>query len=216
MKKRERMKPKCTKSLFKGKRSHDQDCGQRAQRQNVSRDKYEKEKKIFLDSLVKSDEQRQAMKRSTVMQQYSGEWLEERRKLLTSSNFGTVCKHKPHTGCENLVKQMLYGKCLQTQQMIFGQTNERTAIRELERKENIVLQCCGLVTDKNMPYLGSSPDGLIENNGVVEVKCPWSAAEMTPEEALTAGKITVLKQTKNGIIINKTRSWFYQIQIHYK
>lgn len=82
----------------------------------------------------------------------------------------------------------------------------------MKKKESLIVHRCGLFIDKIIPYLGSSPDGLIGDDGIVEVKCPYSAAEMTPEEAITAGKIKVLKQTKDGIIINKSHNYFYQIQ----
>nr|CAD7205099.1 unnamed protein product [Timema douglasi] len=45
---------------------------------------------------------------------------------------------------------------------------------------------------RDIPYLGASPDGLIGEDGIVEVKCPFSAAEITPEEVVLAGKIKVL------------------------
>ena len=43
---------------------------------------------------------------------------------------------------------------------------------------------CGLFIDKEKPYLCTTPDGLIDDDGIVEVKCPYSAREMSPEEGI--------------------------------
>jgi len=32
--------------------------------------------------------------------------------------------------------------------------------------------------------LAAGPDGLIDNDGIVEIKCPASIKDMTPEEAI--------------------------------
>lgn len=63
--------------------------------------------------------------------------------------------------------------------------------------------------------MGASPDGLIENNGIVEVKCPSSAEKMTPHEAACKGKAPYLKYDKKQsqiIGINKKHVYYYQVQ----
>lgn len=57
---------------------------------------------------------------------------------------------------------------------------------DVERKLNIRVNRCGLFIDAQKPFLGASPDGLIENNGIVEIKCPFGARFLTPEDAITA------------------------------
>jgi len=45
-----------------------------------------------------------------------------------------------------------------------------------------------LFIHKNKPYLAASPDELIGKDGILEIKCPPSIKEYTPEEALHKNK----------------------------
>jgi len=38
--------------------------------------------------------------------------------------------------------------------------------------------------DITVPMKYSTPDGLIDDDGIVEIKCPFSAAKVTPEEGI--------------------------------
>ncbi|KAJ8910420.1 hypothetical protein NQ315_013878 [Exocentrus adspersus] len=62
--------------------------------------------------------------------------------------------------------------------------------------------------NQNDKFLEATPDGLVAE-GLVEVKCPYSARDLTPDEAIFRRKVTFWKQ--NGEI-NETHKWFYQIQ----
>lgn len=42
---------------------------------------------------------------------------------------------------------------------------------------------CGLFVDKKSKFLAASPDGWIGNNSIVEIKCPASIKDFTPQEA---------------------------------
>lgn len=59
----------------------------------------------------------------------------------------------------------------------------------------MVIEKCGLFIDRNIDYLGASPDGTIKNQGIVDVKCPYSARELTPEDGI--------RQKKNYILESK-------------
>lgn len=61
------------------------------------------------------------------------------------------------------------------------------------------------------PFLAVSPDGLIELDALVELKCPASAKDFTPEEAITNKKIKSCI-IKNGNLINRNDNYYYQIQ----
>lgn len=56
---------------------------------------------------------------------------------------------------------------------------------------------------------GASPDGLIEDDGVVEIKCPSSAFGLEADEAISQNKIKFWKVDGS---VNKRHDWFYQIQ----
>ncbi|KAB0805697.1 hypothetical protein PPYR_02667 [Photinus pyralis] len=51
------------------------------------------------------------------------------------------------------------------------------------------VQTCGLFLHKDYPYLTASPDGLVADNGLLEVKCPASAAKLSIVEAIQEKKL---------------------------
>ena len=45
---------------------------------------------------------------------------------------------------------------------------------------------CGLIINSEFEFLGATPDGkLCDGSGIVEIKCPYSARNMTISEACT-------------------------------
>lgn len=54
------------------------------------------------------------------------------------------------------------------------------------------MQKCGLFIDQKYFFLGASPDGLFEE-GIVEMKCPYSARNMDAEQAILQKKIKFWK-----------------------
>lgn len=68
--------------------------------------------------------------------------------------------------------------------MKYGRDNEEKARKEVAIKLKKEIKTCGLFIDEENPCLGASPDGLIDENGLIEIKCPISAEHLTAEEAI--------------------------------
>ena len=53
----------------------------------------------------------------------------------------------------------------------------------------LIIKPCGFFVDENAPYLGASPDSLVDctccGSGIVEVKCPWCAKDSLSHEDLS-------------------------------
>ena len=74
----------------------------------------------------------------------------------------------------------------------WGRDHEKDAFREyksqvLQCHPNLKLRKAGIYIG-NPPYLGASPDGILEDclgnaSGVIEIKCPYSAANLSVREA---------------------------------
>ncbi|GFS58708.1 yqaJ domain-containing protein [Nephila pilipes] len=105
----------------------------------------------------------------------SERWRYERSLRLSSSFFKEVACRKASTPCSKLVKRIVYGTEFCTAAMKYGLVNEEIARKQYERKHSVTVRTCGLFVDKDNPFLCASPDGLIGNDGLLEIKCPYSA-----------------------------------------
>jgi putative phage-type endonuclease len=203
----------CRKSLFVTNSNEEIDYGLSAQRPDIDDETMRRECEEYLVKLKKTDEECQRIERETQLQADSSEWLELRRSILTASHFGRICKMRPTTGCESVVKQILYS-AFDCEAMLYGRKNEETARQELEKEIGENVQKCGIFIDKEHFFLGGSPDGLVNENATVEIKCPSSAKDLTPDEAIKNKKVTFWTIEKNGEIgeIKKNHDFYYQVQ----
>lgn len=55
----------------------------------------------------------------------------------------------------------------------------------------------GLNIHPEFQYLAGSPDGLIESDGILEVKCPFLIRNDDPEEAIKLGKVSYCNNSGN-------------------
>lgn len=203
---------KSRKTLFSFTRTNDEDYGPAAQRPDLEEDTMAQETAEFLAKQKITEEYRNQIERETVDQRESGVWLETRRTLLTASNFGRVCKMLPTTGCESLVKSLLYSS-FDCEAMAYGRKHEAIAKQQIEAEIGKTIDPCGLFIDLEKPFLGATPDGLIDDDGIVEIKCPSSARNLTPDEAIQIKKIKFWKINSGGTVeVNTNHEYFFQIQ----
>ncbi|KOB78717.1 hypothetical protein OBRU01_01900 [Operophtera brumata] len=208
-----RFERKKNRILF-AKAGGDVNYGENCEKPDLPTEIFEKEKKTFLQNLKKSKEERQKIERETVLQSSCSEWLEHRRSLLTASNFGRVVNRRNSTSCSNLVKDILYKDAISHVKSIkHGKDNEKKALDQLARQENVQITPCGLFIDEEIQYLGATPDGLIADDTIVEIKCPITAFNKSVREAVENKKIPFFKINKHSdMVINQTHAWYFQIQ----
>ncbi|CAG9763584.1 unnamed protein product [Ceutorhynchus assimilis] len=205
-------KPACRKPLFSKKNTETEDnksYGEKCEKPDMTDEELRHAKNDFKESLCRSSEDIKTIEVLTRQQQNSDLWYLERRKRLTASMFGVVCRRRPTTGCKSLVQSILYPKKFYSAACDYGNKYESVARNALEKLIGKKIEPCGLFIDQEQQFLAASPDGIIEEKGIVEIKCPYSATEMTPEEGIIKRKITFWD--KNGVI-NKKHKWFYQVQ----
>lgn len=182
-------------------------------RPDLSDELFTAEQNKVLAELEQNCNKRLIIESRTVDQSSSNEWLEIRQNMLTSSLFGKICKRKSKFG--TLVKQIFKSKNMSpTVAMKHGMHYEKVAREKLEKQLNIKVKESGILIDQFHYFLGSSPDGLIDEDGLVEIKCPFSSFGMKIDDQILARKITcysVDKKTKE-ISVNRNHEYFYQIQ----
>ncbi|KYN06254.1 hypothetical protein ALC62_02801 [Cyphomyrmex costatus] len=133
--------------------------------------------------------------------------------MLTASNFGIVCRMRPTTSCATTVKNLLFPPIIDTAALKYGRDMEEIAKQDLIVKLKKEVKSCGLFIDCDNPWLGATPDGLLDEDGLVEIKCPLSAENLTAEEATeTVPRLKNIFDKKNGNMMNKNHHYFYQIQ----
>lgn len=72
---------------------------------------------------------------------------------------------------------------------------------------------CGFVVNNDFSFIGATPDARICDNGIVEIKYPFSARKNTISEACDKIKDFYLQKDATGAItLNKNHSYYAQIQ----
>lgn len=61
-------------------------------------------------------------------------------------------------------------------------------------------------------YLGASPDGVIDEETIIEIKCPYAASKLTPEQAIEEKKIKYIVLKNGKYFLKKTDNYYYQDQ----
>lgn len=110
---------------------------------------------------------------------------------------------KPTTSCECTVACLLYTFAC-TPAMQYGRDNEPKAIERLETDKGVNVKKCGLFVDREYPYLAATPDGLVGEDTVVEVKCPENSKDLTPLEGVQKKKDCVLRRSRNRRCKNRS------------
>ena len=121
-----------------------------------------------------------------ILQSLNYNWKLHRGGRITASNFHEV-HHKKVDDERNQItssllnKLMLYTTTPNISAITYGQENEKRAWSQyktlsLQEHQNFVIQNTGLHINAEFPYLGASPDGLIQcdchGRGLLEIKCP--------------------------------------------
>lgn len=121
------------------------------------------------------------------MEQRSPEWFAARAGKFTGSRFAdlmAVTRSGPSASRRNLLATLaverLTGQCVET---YTNAAMERGSALEAEARDayaferSVVATEAAFVLHPRYPYCGVSPDGLVGDDGLVEVKCPASMAK---------------------------------------
>ncbi|KAK5639647.1 hypothetical protein RI129_012139 [Pyrocoelia pectoralis] len=136
-----------------------------------------------------------------------------RVKRLTASHFGKVGKLKKTTSTANTVKAILYQEFLGSSATQYGIQNENRAIAQFQEISGLKVRSCGLFVDPKYPFLAASPDGLVGDDAIVEVKCPYNSRMSTPKEA-TENNITkfLMIDSSGDLQLKNNDNFMHQVQ----
>ncbi|VEN49574.1 unnamed protein product, partial [Callosobruchus maculatus] len=141
-------------------------------------------------------------------------WLIARKNRLTSSNFGAVLAASRRNKCPpSLFRKLTESYTLDGIKAIqWGKQHEANGVKVLEERGNFKVQQTGIWL-RTCGYLGGSPDGLVEDYGLVEVKCPFKLRASTSLMHDLKDKSYILFfNDSNELVLNTNHDYYHQIQ----
>lgn len=125
-----------------------------------------------------------------------------------------MCKRRDTTSCGSLVRKILCPPNLRSNAVEWGKKNESTVRRQLAEVLNIQIDDCGLFIDTEISYLAATPDGLIGDDTIVEIKCPYSAREVSSLYAIKSriGDLHTVFEKKDISKMNKKHNYYFQVR----
>ena len=161
-------------------------------------------------------------------QSSSEEWFTQKFRRLTASNCQLGCKigklvstDAPEAAVRayNFIKSNVWkldGTDFQSFWMKYGLASEHKAINKYKEQTNAEVYQTGLWVNPKFTFLGCSPDGLVGDDGLVEIKSLKLFKNNTIEE-ITSGKVTAKSQcftVENGkCVLRQTHAYYYQVQM---
>lgn len=118
---------------------------------------------------------------------------------------GEVCGYREKTDKRKKAKNFLAVCPVYLPQLQYGRQMESVAIAQLECDYHLKVQPNGLFVDSEKPWLGASPDGLVGDDTIVEIKCPYVAQQLPFVEALQAKKIQGSRLVNGEVQLSRTQ-----------
>ncbi|XP_041472362.1 uncharacterized protein LOC121421662 [Lytechinus variegatus] len=151
------------------------------------------QKSADLKEMTVTKEEIDKVEKATEEQADSVVWHDQRAGRITASRVYDVL----HTNQEKPAKSVLLNITnpnmtpIKTASLKYGRENESKVLEEYartSRHDDLKIAHSGLRLDAERHWLGASADGLVEcschGKGVIEIKCPYSARNMSTDEYL--------------------------------
>ena len=185
---------------------------------------------LFLHELKLSSCQRKEVADRTCGQSINDAWSERRTGVITASRMQAVVRKidengeiKNRSAADNLVSSILnYKPPVSTKATQWGILNEpvaRLKYNSIMAKihNDFELKETGLVLSTEHPYLGASPDAVVNcrccGKGAAEFKCTWSDREKTVKEIAELSNTCLIINDTGNIQLNKKHEYYFQLQM---
>ncbi|XP_069117170.1 uncharacterized protein [Argopecten irradians] len=157
-----------------------------------------------------SEEDAKSLESHTKSQAKCKKWLEEREWRLTASRFGDITHATCRRNMDKLCKSLVSTKCFHKNSTEHGKNYEGKAVAMFEKTMKLSVKKAGLFVNSSFPYLGASPDGIIDDNTILEVKCPYTGRS----SSIVPGKMFpfLMYDDKNQMCLNMKSKYYDQIQ----
>ncbi|KAL7301574.1 hypothetical protein TKK_0005590 [Trichogramma kaykai] len=158
-----------------------------------------------------TEEDVQQIELETMNQSDSLAWSKARSVRLTASIFHSCCMQLGHENAKNLVNRILSPVAVKCKAINHGKIYEEVAVKKFNEQYSNALDIknCGLFIRTERPYLGATPDRLLFQESIIEVKCPYSIRFCE----INAENLPYLQTNCDGELeLKENHPYFYQIQ----
>lgn len=140
-------------------------------------------------------------------------WIQERKKRITASNaytYFTYARNK-NADWDKKILDHLISSFQGNADTKHGLECEKDAVKVYEELTKNKVTKMGLVVNPAVPWLGFTPDGIVMDKVIIEIKSPKIGKSKTADEAV---KELPFMECKNGEMILKERhKYFCQVQL---
>lgn len=127
---------------------------------------------------------------------------------ITASNFGTIAKATIRRDLKSLALGMLTPKDLRCPAILHGRKYERRAVKKYEEMMNVNTSECGLFVSHLFPMIGASPDRVVDENTILEIKCPFSSRN----QKISPKTVPYLVENNGKLELKQNHDYYYQVQ----
>ena len=120
------------------------------------------------------------------MEQRSPEWFAARRSRITGSMVGAILGLDPNCTRDEAMRRMVRAHQGLPSEFVgniatqWGQSHEQEALEAFQYSESAWVAPATFVVDPARPWLGASPDGFVDEDATVEIKCPFGLRDQAP------------------------------------
>ena len=146
--------------------------------------------------------------------QGSAEWKQARRVRITASECYTL--YTAQSGFKDKFARITSGKFKGCAATSYGSEMESRARALYESVRCKKVQQCGLVVPPMMPWVGCSPDGIVEEDGglvLLELKCPALCKDESLVSVLQRNRLPYLRLEGENLTLKKKHKYYAQVQL---
>ena len=163
----------------------------------------------------------QNVEAETKEQSNSKQWFRFRIGRITASIAKSVCATNPDNPSLSLLSGICYRKEFRSIATNWGIENENnakskyTSLMNIEH-DNFNLYNSGLIISQKYPFIGASPDGIINclccGQGCLEIKYPYKFKDRLIEDIINDPAGYLMADENNKPYLNPTHGYMYQVQ----
>ena len=149
-------------------------------------------------------------------------WYKYRKGRVTASLFSSVLHCRFTNQPSNYILDRVFmRKTAKSASLDYGRTHEPIArqaytARYKKTHKKCKVKQCGLFIDKHYPFMGASPDALVEckccGKGLLEIKCSYQFRLNHPQEACQDKDYHVFLDDDGAFRLKESSPWYVQIQ----